>query len=95
MSELSPFDWLVIALGAWYVAYMMTSTYGPFDLFIRIRRRISLGGLTQCIVCLVVWAAAVLLVLYATSLRPVVIAFSLAGGALMLASWTGVTRIGD
>jgi hypothetical protein len=85
---MTPFDLLRIALATWYVAYVVTSTSGPFKVFAFIRAHLPLGGLTTCIICLSIWAAAALYLL--NPFAPVVIdALAIAGAALMLHAYSG------
>jgi hypothetical protein len=46
-----------IALASWYVAFIITNTTGPFNIFKHIRTYLTLGGLTNCIICLIPWIA--------------------------------------
>lgn len=82
-------NFIILASATWYVAETITNKTGPWGVFAKLRERLPLGGLTSCIHCMAIWVAAVmwLLCLYA---RPVVIVFAVAGGALMLRSYTGV-----
>ncbi len=53
-------DLFLCAAAAFYVAYAITLTDGPFDVFYRLRQRLPLGGLTNCFYCLVVWVVPVM-----------------------------------
>ena len=79
-------DLLIIGLATWYIAYAVTSTHGPFNVFERIRKVTTLGGLLTCPVCLAFWAALLLLLL---PMGVVTQALGLAGGAMILHSWSG------
>ena len=89
---MAPIDLVSIALATWRLAYLITHEDGPFDLAVRFRRRFPLGGLTSCIYCVSVWAAALV---YAALLieHPAAdfIVYTLAGsgGAMMLWRYTG------
>jgi len=83
-------DLLIIALATWRLAYMVTKETGPYRIFERIRQQHPLGGLTTCIYCSSVWAAAGLMAVYALGGAIVVQWLAIAGAALMLASYTGV-----
>jgi len=60
--------------------------------FVTLRRRLPLGGLTECIICLAPWCAALLFLLERTPAAPLVWVLAIAGGALMLGSYTGATQ---
>ncbi len=79
-------DLLTVAFATWYVAYSITSTHGPFMVFERIRKVTTLGGLLTCPVCLAFWAALVLLLL---PMGVVTQALAVAGGAMIVHSWSG------
>lgn len=85
---MTPFDLLRLALATWYVAYVVTKSDGPFKVFAFIRQHLPLGGLTTCIICLSVWAAAALYLLipFAPGVLDVL---AIAGGALMLHAYSG------
>jgi len=51
---------LYFACAAWYVSYVVSSSSGPFNVFIWIRAHLPLGGLTHCIICLMPWVALIL-----------------------------------
>ncbi len=84
------FDFLVIALAAWRLAFMISHERGPFGVFETLRARLPLGGLTSCIFCLSVWTAGTCLLLWYTPLAVLVAVLALSAAALMLASWTGL-----
>lgn len=48
-------DFLILSLATWYLSYAFTQTKGPCGVFIRIRTRFPLGGLTTCIYCIAPW----------------------------------------
>lgn len=79
-------DWLYYAAAAWFLTYAVTKTHGPFGVFEGLRRWLPLGGLTSCIICLMVWVALALRLLGASV---VVDACAIAGVALWLHSFTG------
>lgn len=91
---MSPFDFLVIALAAWRLAFMISSEHGPFRMFDTLRIRLPLGGLTTCVYCLSVWMAAGCYVLWLTPLAPVVMVLAISAGGLMLAHWSGIAYAG-
>jgi hypothetical protein len=73
-------------LAAMYLAYVIASTDGPFDVFKNARESLSHGGLLTCFFCLVFWCALVLRLLP----RKVVDALAAAGGASALYKYTGM-----
>lgn len=90
--NLSLLDFLLIAIATWRLAYLITSESGPFDIALRFRTRFPLGGLTTCLKCASVWTAIACYLLWLTPLQPVVWVLAVSGGALMLASYTGVNH---
>jgi uncharacterized membrane protein (DUF485 family) len=87
---MSALELLTLALFAWYVAYVLIRTRGPFNLFERLRTATTLGGLLECLYCLTVWVAGVGYVLLTyTSLTPVVYVGAIAGAAMILHRYTG------
>lgn len=91
-------DVLILMLATWRTAHLLTSEDAPFRLMARIRERTTLGGLLTCIKCASVWTAALLLWFYSAFIQPLSLAEfmllipAVSGGALMLASYTGVNR---
>lgn len=79
-------DLLIVAFASWYLAYAVTSTHGPFNVFERIRKVTTLGGLLTCPICLAFWAALVLLI---APMGIVTQALAAAGFAMILHSWSG------
>lgn len=79
-------DLLIITFAAWYVAYAVTSTHGPFTVFERIRKVTTLGGLLTCPVCLAPWVALALLL---APMGVVTQALAAAGLAMILHGWSG------
>ncbi len=79
-------DLVLIALATWYVSYAVTSTHGPFKVFEWLRKTLPHGGLLDCPVCLAFWAALILLLV---PMGIVVQALALAGGAMLLHSFSG------
>lgn len=80
------FDVLYYSAAAWYIAYVVTSSAGPFNVFVWIREHLPLGGLTSCIICLMIWTA---LALRLIGHNIVTDALAVAGVALWLHSFTG------
>lgn len=71
---------------ALYLAYVLTHTHGPYDVFKMARETLPHGGLLTCFFCLVFWAALTLHILP----RFIVDALMVAGGASALYKYTGM-----
>lgn len=85
---MTPFDLLKLSAASWYLAYIVTSSAGPFDVFVWVREHLPLGGLTSCIICLMVWCAVFLYIFTILQITPVVDVLAIAGLALWAHSWT-------
>lgn len=85
-------DFLILALATWRTAHLAVNEDAPFRLMARIRARTMLGGALNCVYCMSIWTAALMLALWFTPLQPVVMAMALSGAALMLRSYTGVNH---
>lgn len=85
-------DLLTLALAVWYCTYAITKSSGPFHVFVTVRQRLPLGGLTTCMVCASVWIAGALYLLWLTPVQPLVYLPAIAGAALMLGSYTGANH---
>lgn len=110
---MSPFEFVKLIFGVWYIAYAVTNTHGPLGVFEWMREKLPHGrrtivvvskpitendpypivrdykklpGLLDCIICLAPWMALALLLVQVDVLRDVL---ALAGGALLLHSFTG------
>lgn len=83
---MTPLRLIEIALSAWYLAFVISTTSGPFHVFEWSRKRFYLGGLTSCIICLSPWIA---LGLWLVPDGVIVWTFAAAGLGLMLHSYTG------
>jgi hypothetical protein len=90
ISTLTALDYAVLALACWRLAFAITKERGPFAVFATLRERWPLGGLTTCQRCASFWTALLMLALYLTPLRAVVVVLAVSGLALMAASYTGV-----
>lgn len=90
--NLNPFDFLILALATWRLAYFITSETGPFGSAAWLRQVAPLGGLTTCLKCASFWMALAAYLLWMTPLQPVVIVLAVSGAGLMLASYTGVNH---
>lgn len=87
-----PLDALALGLAAFYAAYVVTRTHGPFGVFAHLRDRVPLGGLTTCFYCLALWAgglAYVLLIVW----PPGVYMLAAAGFASFVYRYTGADAV--
>ena len=85
-------DLLIVAFASLYAAYAITKTYGAFGMFVWIRERFPLGGLTSCIVCAAIWCAAAFYLLMLTPLHPIVEIFAVAGAAVVIGHYVGMAQ---
>lgn len=92
---MTPLDLLILALATWYISFIVTAPRfsGPFGVLAWLRARKSLEGVTSCIFCFAPWCMGLLLLIWHTPVAPVVIVFAGAGGALMLASYSGAHHL--
>jgi hypothetical protein len=90
---MTPLNLLTLALFAWYVAYVLVKTSGPFKAFARLRAVTTLGGLLECIWCLVLWTALLGYILLDTPLVHVVYVGAIAGLAMIGHRYTGGDHI--
>ena len=90
--NLSLLDFLILALATWRTAHLAVNEDAPFRLMARIRARWMFGGALNCVYCMSIWTAALMLALWLTPLQPVVIVAAVSGAALMLRSYTGVNH---
>ena len=79
---MTPPDLLTLCLFTWYTSYVLVKTSGPFDIFAKLRARVTFGGLLECIICLSVWIAALGYVLLQSPYAMIVYIGAAAGGAL-------------
>jgi hypothetical protein len=86
-------DLLILALAAFYAAYAVTATEGPFHCFATLRRIAPLGGLTNCFVCAVLWCGVVFYALAALRVPEIGYVFAGAGAALLAYRYTGGDRV--
>lgn len=73
-------------LAALYLAYVMTSTKGPYAVFTNARQSLPHGGLLTCFFCLVLWVSIGLRLMP----RALVDAAAVAGGASALYKYSGL-----
>lgn len=107
---MTPFDFIKLIFGTWYITHAVTATHGPLGVFEWMREKLPHGrrgyvvltageteveitprvpqhnGLLDCIICFAPWVALGLLMLQVEVIRDVL---ALAGGALLLHSFTG------
>lgn len=86
-------DLLTFALAAFYAAYAITATDGPFHCFATLRRVAPLGGLTKCFVCASLWCGVVFYALALLNFPQPGYIFSAAGTAVLLWRYTGASRV--
>jgi len=90
---MTPFDFVLLALAAWRLAYLLAKEDAPFKLMARIRQRTALGGLLTCIYCASVWTALLVFVLWQfEALRVIVTVAAISGLALMAGNYTGSSQ---
>jgi hypothetical protein len=82
-------DLALVCLFAFYLAYAVSSTHGPFNAFATLRQRLPLGGLTACLICLSFWLSIAGYLLLQTIGAPIVYAIAPAGAAVLLWRYTG------
>jgi hypothetical protein len=86
------FTWLDLAamgFAVLYLAHVVTTLAGPWDLFLRWREQKVLGGLTTCIWCTAPYVATLTFCAY-WFVPGLVWPFAIAGLALCLRTYTGV-----
>lgn len=86
---MSLLDLLILMLAAWRTAYFVAKESGPFAFMDTLRARWHTNLLT-CVYCASFWTGLLCWLLWQTPLQPAVVVFAISGGALMLASYTGV-----
>lgn len=85
-------DLLILALATLYAAYALTKTHGAFGMFEWTRKHLPLGGLTSCIVCAAFWIGLAFFLLWWAGAGVVVQVFAVAGAAMALAQYTGMSQ---
>jgi hypothetical protein len=90
---MQPLDLLIITLATFYAAYAISWSHGPWEVFQWLRRRLPLGGLTACLVCLAPWLAALFYVLMFTPLYIAVNVLAIAGASVLLWRYTGGSHV--
>lgn len=79
-------DLIALAAACWYIAYVVSTSEGPFAVFKRLRALLPLGGLTACIICLAFWVAQLLALVTGHTF---IEGLAIAGTALWLHSFFG------
>ncbi len=82
-------DLVLVSLFTFYLAFAISSTHGPFNIFAILRERLPLGGLTICLICLSFWLSIIGYALLQTIGAPIVYAIAPAGAAVLLWRYTG------
>ena len=90
---MQPLDLLIISLATFYCAYAVSSSTGPWSVFVWLRNRFKLGGLTSCLVCLSPWIAALFYVIQQTSAAWIVSIFAIAGASVLVWRYTGANNV--
>ena len=85
---MSQFDFVILSIATWRLAYMLVSETGPMNLFVKLRERLH-GGLFDCIYCCSVWVAMIWLALWYYGAIEVAYPFAISGAAMMLRAFTG------
>jgi hypothetical protein len=90
MENMNPPDFIVAILSTWYISYILTAQTGPFLILEKVRDRA--GGVFDCIYCIAPYVAGIvwLVMQYIEQGNDIAQVFAIAGGALMLRSYTGV-----
>lgn len=86
---MTPLDLLILSLFTWYVSYILVKTDGPFQVFAKLRARVTFGGLLLCLYCTVFWVALTGYVLFQSPYVIIVYAGAMSGGAMILHRYTG------
>lgn len=81
---------VMLALATLYWSHAISRTHGAFGMFEWARKRLPLGGLTACPVCLSFWIAILMWLLIQTPLHPIVAVSAAAGGAVVVGWYVGL-----
>lgn len=85
---MSIIDIIMLVCGTWYVSFVATNQRGPFGIFKDMRAR-PIFRVMKCIYCFSIWAGLYLYILLYFGYPEPVYVFGIAGGAHLLASFTG------
>lgn len=93
MPDYTLVDLILLALAVLYISHVLTQTDGPFQVFRQLREktRERLGGMMDCIWCVVFWVALVLFFLH-QYVPGITWIFAIAGAAMALRSYTGTAH---
>ncbi|HEX8989730.1 MAG TPA: hypothetical protein VF816_17360 [Rhodocyclaceae bacterium] len=83
------FYWLVLGiLAAWRLTHLLNAEDGPWDIFLRLRRRCEgsfLATLLDCFNCLSLWTSAPIAWMAATGwMQGILLWLAISGGAMLL-----------
>lgn len=79
---------VIIGLAAWRLAYMLVKEDGPFEVFVRLRKRAERLKLLECVYCVTVWLAIGGYLIRDTA-QPVLTVLAIAAVAAMVQKWLG------
>lgn len=85
------FDFIPCILATAYLSFVTVNTDGLFGMFVWLRKHDPVK-VTHCIYCVAFWIAGLLVWLAGIPLTLVNV-LAVAGGALMLSSWTGLRHL--
>jgi len=83
------FNYVLAALAAMYLTYVMVNTDGLLGMF-KWLRSIDRIHVTACAWCLVFWVSAAMFLLLRTDLAPIVHVLAVAGGAMFAWKYGGL-----
>ena len=85
-------DYLMVACATWYLTHCLTTLPGPRGIITIMRGNL---GVMECKYCLSLWIGLVFYSFAYVGYTDIVNVFGLAGGAHMLAAWTGANYDGS
>lgn len=89
MTHLTPFNFILVTLAAYYIAEVVTTKSGPFDIFGRARIK-DKTGLLACIWCFIPYATVgVIALVFIPYAIMIVWVLASCGAAMMMRSYTG------
>ena len=86
---MSPTDLFLFFLATWYIAFALTRTNGPFELFLKFRTRWPNVKLYRCIVCMAPYAAVFVAILYLSRIPLIMEVLASSGATVFLFRFTG------
>ena len=93
MSEISSQAFFLCTLAVWRLSHLLACEDGPFDVVVRLRKRVGdgfFGGLMDCFYCLSVWIAAPFAWLLSNDVvTGVVVWLALSGAASLFSKFIG------